>query len=124
MFELDLPPSPELWIAGPLAGLALLSLNAWLSSRKVLRASPAHHAEGIGVALQRIAVMSGDVHTGRAGAALDLGREMFDYPRYQGPFQVLTMAQFKQLSPQERAAYLRPAVEHLRLPPGQRFKPA
>ena len=30
-----------LWIAGPLAGLALLSLNAWLSSRKVLRASPA-----------------------------------------------------------------------------------
>jgi putative ABC transport system permease protein len=41
VFELDLPPSPELWIAGPLAGLALLSLNAWLSSRKVLRASPA-----------------------------------------------------------------------------------
>jgi len=41
VFELDLPPSPELWIAGPLAGLALLSLNAWISSRKVLRASPA-----------------------------------------------------------------------------------
>jgi putative ABC transport system permease protein len=41
VFELDLPPSPELWLAGPLAGLALLSLNAWLSSRKVLRASPA-----------------------------------------------------------------------------------
>jgi putative ABC transport system permease protein len=41
VFELDLPPSPELWIAGPLAGLALLSLNAWLSSRQVLRASPA-----------------------------------------------------------------------------------
>jgi putative ABC transport system permease protein len=41
VFELDLPPSLELWIAGPLAGLALLSLNAWLSSRKVLRASPA-----------------------------------------------------------------------------------
>ena len=41
VFELDLPPSPGLWIAGPLAGLALLSLNAWLSSRKVLRASPA-----------------------------------------------------------------------------------
>lgn len=40
VFELDLPPSLELWIAGPLAGLALLSLNAWLSSRKVLRASP------------------------------------------------------------------------------------
>jgi putative ABC transport system permease protein len=41
VFELDLPPSLELWIAGPLAGLALLSLNAWISSRKVLRASPA-----------------------------------------------------------------------------------
>ena len=41
VFELDLPPSLELWLAGPLAGLALLSLNAWLSSRKVLRASPA-----------------------------------------------------------------------------------
>ncbi len=41
VFELDLPPSAALWVAGPLAGLALLSLNAWLSSRKVLRASPA-----------------------------------------------------------------------------------
>jgi putative ABC transport system permease protein len=41
VFELDLPPSAGLWLAGPLAGLALLSLNAWLSSRKVLRASPA-----------------------------------------------------------------------------------
>ena len=41
VFDLDLPPSPMLLIAGPLAGLALLSLNAWLSSRKVLRASPA-----------------------------------------------------------------------------------
>jgi putative ABC transport system permease protein len=41
VFELDLPPSGALWIAGPLAGLALLSLNAWLSSRKVLRVSPA-----------------------------------------------------------------------------------
>ncbi len=41
VFELDLPPSAALWIAGPLTGLALLSLNAWLSSRKVLRASPA-----------------------------------------------------------------------------------
>ncbi len=40
VFELDLPPSPELWLAGPLAGIALLSLNAWLSARKVLRASP------------------------------------------------------------------------------------
>jgi putative ABC transport system permease protein len=41
VFELDLPPGPGLWVAGPLAGIALLSLNAWLSSRKVLRASPA-----------------------------------------------------------------------------------
>ena len=41
VFELDLPPSGELWIAGPLAGLLLLSLNAWLSARKVLSASPA-----------------------------------------------------------------------------------
>ena len=41
VFEIDLPPDPALWIAGPLAGLALLSLNAWLSSRKVLRTSPA-----------------------------------------------------------------------------------
>jgi putative ABC transport system permease protein len=41
VFELDLPPSLALWIAGPLAGIALLSLNAWISSRKVLRASPA-----------------------------------------------------------------------------------
>jgi putative ABC transport system permease protein len=41
VFELDLPPSPELWIAGPVAGVLLLSLNAWLSARKVLSASPA-----------------------------------------------------------------------------------
>jgi putative ABC transport system permease protein len=41
VFELDLPPSAALWLAGPAAGLVLLSLNAWLSSRKVLRASPA-----------------------------------------------------------------------------------
>jgi len=41
VFELDLPPSLALWVSGPLAGLALLSLNAWLSSRKVLGASPA-----------------------------------------------------------------------------------
>jgi len=40
VFELDLPPSLGLWLAGPLAGIALLSLNAWLSARKVLRASP------------------------------------------------------------------------------------
>jgi putative ABC transport system permease protein len=41
VFELDLPPSLGLWLAGPLAGIALLSLNAWLSARKVLRVSPA-----------------------------------------------------------------------------------
>jgi hypothetical protein len=41
VFELDLPPSPAIWIVGPLAGLLLLSLNAWLSARKVLSASPA-----------------------------------------------------------------------------------
>jgi putative ABC transport system permease protein len=41
VFELDLPPSAGLWIAGPLAGVLLLSLNAWLSARKVLTASPA-----------------------------------------------------------------------------------
>jgi putative ABC transport system permease protein len=41
VFDLDLPPSLALWIAGPVAGIALLSLNAWISSRKVLRASPA-----------------------------------------------------------------------------------
>ena len=41
VFELDLPPSAGLWLTGPFGGLALLSLNAWLSSRKVLRASPA-----------------------------------------------------------------------------------
>jgi len=41
VFELDLPPSAALWIAGPLAGVLLLSLNAWLSARKVLSASPA-----------------------------------------------------------------------------------
>jgi len=41
VFDLDLPPSLGLWICGPLAGLALLSLNAWLSARKVLRVSPA-----------------------------------------------------------------------------------
>jgi putative ABC transport system permease protein len=41
VFDLDLAPSLGLWLSGPLAGLALLSLNAWLSARKVLRASPA-----------------------------------------------------------------------------------
>ena len=41
VFDIDLPPSFALLLAGPLAGLLLLSLNAWISSRKVLRASPA-----------------------------------------------------------------------------------
>ena len=41
VFELDLPPGLALWISGPVAGMALLALNAWLSSRKVLSASPA-----------------------------------------------------------------------------------
>jgi putative ABC transport system permease protein len=41
VFELDLAPSAELWVAGPVAGVVLLSLNAWLSARKVLTASPA-----------------------------------------------------------------------------------
>ncbi|HUN68794.1 MAG TPA: FtsX-like permease family protein [Burkholderiales bacterium] len=41
VFELDLPPGAALWITGPLAGVLLLSLNAWLSARKVLSASPA-----------------------------------------------------------------------------------
>lgn len=41
VFQIDLPANAALWIAGPLAGLALLSLNAWLSARKVLAAPPA-----------------------------------------------------------------------------------
>ncbi|MBM3368713.1 MAG: FtsX-like permease family protein, partial [Betaproteobacteria bacterium] len=41
VFELDLPPNQWLLLAGPLAGVLLLSLNAWLSARKVLSASPA-----------------------------------------------------------------------------------
>jgi putative ABC transport system permease protein len=41
VFEIDLAPSLALWLTGPLAGIALLSLNAWISARKVLRASPA-----------------------------------------------------------------------------------
>ena len=41
VFDLDLPANPALWVYGPLAGILLLSLNAWLSSRKVLSASPA-----------------------------------------------------------------------------------
>jgi putative ABC transport system permease protein len=41
LFELDLAPSAALLAAGPLAGLALLALNAWLSARKVLASPPA-----------------------------------------------------------------------------------
>ena len=41
VFEIDLPVNAALWLGGPLSGLALLSLNAWLSARKVLAAPPA-----------------------------------------------------------------------------------
>ena len=41
VFQLELPMNYGLWVYGPLAGVALLSLNAWLSARKVLTASPA-----------------------------------------------------------------------------------
>lgn len=41
VFQLELPGNALLWVLGPLAGIALLSLNAWLSSRKVINASPA-----------------------------------------------------------------------------------
>lgn len=41
VFQLELPVNYGLWVYGPLAGVALLSLNAWLSARKVLTASPA-----------------------------------------------------------------------------------
>jgi putative ABC transport system permease protein len=40
-FDLDLPVNPSLWAIGPLAGLALLSVNAWLSARKALAVAPA-----------------------------------------------------------------------------------
>ncbi|HVC11018.1 MAG TPA: FtsX-like permease family protein, partial [Burkholderiales bacterium] len=41
VFDLELPLNAWELIVGPLAGVALLSLNAWLSARKVLRAAPA-----------------------------------------------------------------------------------
>jgi putative ABC transport system permease protein len=41
VFQLELPVNYGLWIYGPIAGVLLLSLNAWLSARKVLTASPA-----------------------------------------------------------------------------------
>ena len=40
IFQLELAANIGLWIYGPLAGIMLLSLNAWLSARKVLNASP------------------------------------------------------------------------------------
>jgi putative ABC transport system permease protein len=40
-FDLALPVSPWLWVIGPLAGLVLLSLNAWVSARKALAVAPA-----------------------------------------------------------------------------------
>jgi putative ABC transport system permease protein len=48
VFELDLPVNLTLAAFGPLAGLLLLSLNAWISSRKVLRVSPALTLRGDG----------------------------------------------------------------------------
>jgi putative ABC transport system permease protein len=41
VFSLELPANYGLWIYGPVAGVLLLTLNAWLSARKVLTASPA-----------------------------------------------------------------------------------
>ncbi len=41
VFQLELPANYWLWVFGPLAGVGLLSVNAWLSARKVLTASPA-----------------------------------------------------------------------------------
>jgi len=41
VFDLELPLNAWELIVGPLAGVALLSLNAWLSARKVLKAAPA-----------------------------------------------------------------------------------
>ncbi|HVB48661.1 MAG TPA: FtsX-like permease family protein, partial [Burkholderiales bacterium] len=41
VFDLELPLNAWELIVGPLAGIALLSLNAWLSARKVLKAAPA-----------------------------------------------------------------------------------
>jgi putative ABC transport system permease protein len=40
-FDLDLPANPLLWVFGPLAGLALLSVNAWLSARRAVAVAPA-----------------------------------------------------------------------------------
>jgi putative ABC transport system permease protein len=40
-FDLDLPVNPWLWVIGPLAGVLLLSVNAWISARQALAAPPA-----------------------------------------------------------------------------------
>ena len=39
-FDLDLPVNPWLWVAGPISGIALLSVNAWISARKALAVPP------------------------------------------------------------------------------------
>ncbi len=41
VFDLELPLNGWELVAGPVAGVALLSLNAWVSARKVLKTSPA-----------------------------------------------------------------------------------
>lgn len=41
VFDLELPLNAWEIVAGPVAGVALLSLNAWLSARKVLKTPPA-----------------------------------------------------------------------------------
>jgi len=40
IFEIDMAPNLLVFIVGPLSGVLLLSLNAWLSSRKALNAAP------------------------------------------------------------------------------------
>lgn len=40
-FELDLPVNPWLWAIGPMSGIVLLSVNAWVSARKALAVPPA-----------------------------------------------------------------------------------
>ena len=40
-FELDLPVNPWLWVIGPVSGIVLLSINAWISARKALAVPPA-----------------------------------------------------------------------------------
>jgi len=40
-----------------------------------------------------------------------------EFPRFPEPFRTLSMDEFNALTTDERAAYLRRAVEHLRLTP-------